>query len=125
MSIPNGSVEAPTRSLRFVFSLWSVAKNIFSDPWLHGLAEDLLKKILMIQCPADTLDLHSTWSSLCEDLTASLDVSCCNEFGILGDIMSSEPDVTMRLWRVLARKSKDVDLLSEHVLVTLLKMSFG
>lgn len=125
MSIPNGSVEAPTRSLRFVSSLWSVAKNVFSDPWLHGLAEDLLKKILMIQCPADTLDLHSTWSSLCEDLAASLDFSCCNEFGILGDIMSSEPDVTMRLWRVLARKSKDVDLLSEHVLVTLLKMSFG
>ncbi|KAK0221882.1 hypothetical protein IW262DRAFT_937366 [Armillaria fumosa] len=125
MSIPNGSVEAPTRSLRFVSSLWSVAKNVFSDPWLHGLAEDLLKKILVIQCPVDTLDLHSTWSNLCEDLAASLDFSCCNEFGILGDIMSSEPDVTMRLWRVLARKSKDVDLLSEHVLVTLLKMSFG
>ncbi|KAK0464493.1 uncharacterized protein EV420DRAFT_1744857 [Desarmillaria tabescens] len=122
---PNGSVEALTRSLRFVSSLWSVAKNVFSDPWLHGLAEDLLKKILAIQCPADTPDLHSAWANLCEDLAASLDVSRCNEFGILGDIMSSEPGVTMRLWRVLARKWKDVDLLSEHVLVTLLKVSFG
>ncbi|KAK0201858.1 hypothetical protein DFS33DRAFT_1028159 [Desarmillaria ectypa] len=125
MPAPNRSVEAFPRSLRFVSSLWSVAKNIFSDPWLHGLAEDLLKKILMIQCPVDTPDLHSAWVNLCEDLAASLDVSHCNEFGILGDIMSSEPDVTMRLWRVLARKSKDVDLLSEYVLVTLLKMSFG
>ncbi|KAG7442978.1 uncharacterized protein BT62DRAFT_343045 [Guyanagaster necrorhizus] len=125
MSEPNGSVEAPTRSLRFVSQLWSVAKNVFADRWLHGLAEDLLKTTLTIQCPVETPDLHSAWSSLCEGLAASLDVSHCNEFGILGDIMSSEPDVTMRLWRVLARKSRDVDLLSEQVLVTLLKMSFG